>query len=84
MLIRMNENRAMYEMGGWIQWRPTTGKKWYTMHVFAIRPKGMKELFTFKYLDALEDERAVVKIIGWWDRKTKEMVVERIVGYEQT
>ena len=74
----------MYEMGGWIQWKGIVGKTWYTMHVSAIRPKEMKELFTFSYLDALEEERAVVKVIGWWDRGTKEMVIDEIVGYEQT
>ena len=60
------------------------GKTWYVMHLGAIRPPAMKDLFIHKYLPSIEEERAVVKIIGWWDRKTKEMVVNGIVGIEQT
>jgi len=84
MLIRMHENRVRYEWGGWLQWKPVNGKQWYVMHQGAIRPKEMQNEFIFTYLPSIVQERAVVKIIGWWDKSTKEMVVEEIVGIEQT
>ena len=84
MLIRMHENRVRYDWGGWLQWKPILTKQWYMMHSHAIEPRKMCELFVHKYLPKIEEERAVVKIIGSWDRKTKRMKVEEIVGFEQT
>lgn len=84
MLIRMHQNRAKYDWNGAIQWKPVGSRKWYVMHMGAIRPEGMKDLFINTYLPSIEDERAVVKILGWWDRNAKQMVVSEIVGIYQS
>jgi len=79
MIIRVHENRAKFDWGGWLQWKPSGTKTWYMMHRGAIVPLEMRDRFQ-ECIDEMLSYQVAYEVRGEWNKEEKKMLIESIVG----